>query len=303
MYHGLVGDSQSEYIIHLAEDFLRKGYRVVVMVARGCGGLEITSGSLFAGCRIQDIHECILRARGSFPRAEKVFMIGFSLGAALTLQYLGSKYANQKFVGDFRPNALENGELMLTAAMVVSPPWLCVNNNIIPPSRMFAMWSYLLVMPLKIYYLTHQKNLRKYAPEIYKNITTYQTLLCGSVSQFDELFYATFQNAEDLRVYKCLDDYYRDISPMHSVGTITIPTLAISALDDPICPHSHAPTDCKALGEGITVIKTDFGGHLGFPEGWLPLTSAWTDRLAANWVRAFIEKEGDEGEGDNKVVN
>jgi hypothetical protein len=36
---------------------------------------------------------------------------------------------------------------------------------------------------------------------------------------------------------------------------------------------------------GMTPLR---GGHLAYPEGLFPLTTAWTDRLVAKWFGEFL---------------
>jgi len=91
LFHGLVGDSQSEYIFHMSGQLLKRGYRVVAVVARGCGGLSLTTGRVFAGRRTSDVASAIHTVADRYPSA-KLFGVGFSLGASLVLQYLSEEH-------------------------------------------------------------------------------------------------------------------------------------------------------------------------------------------------------------------
>ena len=79
--HGLCGDSTSEYLVHTATKLLRKGFRVVAIVARGLGGLTLTTPSVFVGKRTgrSDLEEAIEYIHQKFP-TEKLFGLGYSLG-------------------------------------------------------------------------------------------------------------------------------------------------------------------------------------------------------------------------------
>mmetsp|Transcript_16143 Transcript_16143/g.35758 ORF Transcript_16143/g.35758 Transcript_16143/m.35758 type:complete len:412 (-) Transcript_16143:139-1374(-) len=77
LFHGLVGDSQSEYIFHMSGQLLKRGYRVVAVVARGCGGLSLTTGRVFAGRRTSDVASAIHTVADRYPSA-KLFGVGFS---------------------------------------------------------------------------------------------------------------------------------------------------------------------------------------------------------------------------------
>lgn len=255
LHHGLVGDSQSEYIYHMSWTLLSAGYRVVVMVARGCGGMELTSGEIFAGRRTADVSNCVDHVKHLYPHA-KLFWVGFSLGAALTLQYLAVPHANRQQPEDVYatygyPSSQWTGPL--TAAVCVSPPW-DVAMNACNPSYITHFWMSMVVIPLKLYYLSHRSYLNKVAPETIGGISLWRLLLTRSMADFDELMYKTHQK-NDGGKYATLRDYYDDISPVHSAGLVQTPTIVLTAKDDPLCMHSHAPTDPLKIGPGLVVVR------------------------------------------------
>jgi predicted alpha/beta-fold hydrolase len=51
-----------------------------------------------------------------------------------------------------------------------------------------------------------------------------------------------------------LQSYYEDISPAPRAHLIRTPTLVLSSKDDPLCNHTHAPTDPSAIGPGLVVV-------------------------------------------------
>jgi len=98
------------------------------------------------------------------------------------------------------------------------------------------------------------------------------------------------QHPHDTLQYRSVEEYYDDCSPVFRAHLITTPTLAISAKDDPICCHTAAPRIARQIGPGLVVVKSALGGHLAFPEEILPLTHAWTDRVAVAWFDKFLNK-------------
>lgn len=95
-----------DYIIHLAEKLLDSRLQVVCMVARGCGGLSITTPT-FVRRKTDDIREALKRIRAARPSVTKVYLVGFSLGAAQILKYVGE----------------DGSRASIKAAVAVSPPW------------------------------------------------------------------------------------------------------------------------------------------------------------------------------------
>lgn len=103
LHHGLCGDSTSEHIIHLAERFLtdeRRRYRVVVVVARGCGELVLNTEDAMNGARTTDLKEAINHVKKLLPHSP-LYGMGFSLGAGLMLKYLGVEGPDTKLQVSF----------------------------------------------------------------------------------------------------------------------------------------------------------------------------------------------------------
>eukprot|EP01039_Chlorochromonas_danica_P002538 gene2538-2779_t len=175
MFHGLVGDSQSEYLFHLTRKLLRRGYRVGVMIARGCGGLQLTSPHTFTGRRTADIRYCIERIRKHFPSAPLLWM-GFSLGAAASLQYLE----------DY--NGVDSPPSEITAAMVVCPPWSLRRQKVAG----FDFWSALMTLPIKAYVLQHRDMLRVHHEEKRVNLSPMSILALKDIADFDQAFFPIY---------------------------------------------------------------------------------------------------------------
>lgn len=260
MHHGLVGDSQSEYIYHMAWRLLQAGYRVVVLVARGCGGLELTSPAMFAGRRTGDISAGVHRVRHLYPTS-KLFLVGFSLGAALSLQYLAEGHIEDSApsgdtvspTGGEPSTRVAKMQNPLTAALCVCPPWN-VAKNTLESGYISAVWMTFLVIPLKIYYLVHRNYLHTVAPSGVGGISLWELFWARDIAAFDGLFHPTHFKAAG-QTYACLREYYDDVSPVHCAGHITTPTMVLTAKDDPLCMHSHAPTNAAELGPGLVVVR------------------------------------------------
>lgn len=317
LHHGLVGDSQSEYIYHFIRKLIRNGYIVGVMIARGCGGLPLRTVFTFAGRKTGDVRAVVKRVRERYPKT-KLFWMGYSLGAAATLQYLE----------DFHGQTDEEKSL-LDAVMCVSPPWSFWAKK----QSKFDVWSSLMVFPLKMYLLKHSHVLKNFPENRRTSLLRFFTIKdifelneeCfhgfggltkegnsflverakrnGVLDQLiaeEEEISQSLDNESSKKMhhqllqehgtlqYHSVEEYYNDCSPVFRAHLISTPTLSISAKDDPICSHKDCPTRGKEIGPGLVVVKTAVGGHLAFPEGVLPLTSAWTDRVALEWFAKFL---------------
>jgi predicted alpha/beta-fold hydrolase len=313
LLHGIVGDSQSEYLYHFARELLDHGYQPVVMVARGCGGLSLTSPSLFAGSIPFDLYDVIHhiqeeyinnRSLSSSQLSEidnssnntsnntnrKIFAIGYSLGAASLFHYVSLCHNRRENAG-------------LTAAFCISPPW-CFHRTVIKPSLIGYLWSSFIALPLKLHYLSHATSLITMSTE-YKTISLWDLFKVKNVGEFDSLAFHTYHKMDKHSIpllemeeyttstsgkvirtnrrYDSVEDYYHNTSPMRMVHEVACPTLVVSAEDDPVCPHEFCPST-EYFHENLVVVKTKYGGHLGFPDRKYTL-SAWVDNVVLDIIK------------------
>ena len=127
--HGLLGSSSSEYLVHIIKNLDDKGLNVVVVIMRGCGGLQFTSKTKFVWLQTADFKFAVANLKGKFPDVP-FFALGYSLGAGVLLKYLGE-------VG---------GETPFKAAVAISPPW-----DISRETSVFFLWSHILVTAIKVF--------------------------------------------------------------------------------------------------------------------------------------------------------
>ena len=214
LHHGLCGDAASEHIVFMASKFLsckQQKFRVVVVVMRGCGGLDLMTSQAMHGARTEDIRTAIEHIREKLPRS-RLFGIGFSLGAGIMLKYLGE----------------EGAKSPLTAAYCISPPWDGKKQSLY-----FPLWSLFLAIPVKIYALRHRQCLKNSIHLLY-------VLLAPNLGCVDELLVENHG-------FRTLGEYYSACSPLGLAHNIQVPTLSLSARDDPVCFHGSAPAPAPYL--------------------------------------------------------
>ena len=276
MCHGLCGSSESDYIVHTAEQFLLHGYRVAVLIARGCAGLPLNTPVGFSGARTSDIKAAAELVSKRFPNS-KVFSIGYSLGAGILMNYVGN-----------------HEDVPLAAACCVCPPW---DMRHAEPTSVFPVWSFVLSLALKGYIWSNRNMLSAPTDPV---VDLWAVLLAPSVRDID-------QQIVHMHGYDDVDSYYKSMSSAYVAKHVTVPTLAISAEDDPCCTihgcpdmnhhvsdhHSHnCELDAESnrsenLGNGLVVVRTAIGGHLGYLESLLNPRADWTDKAALQWFDQF----------------
>ena len=102
---------------------------------------------------------------------------------------------------------------------------------------------------------------------------------CSNVREFDS--YAVVP----VHGYQDVDHYYRDSSAYRRAQGISVPTLAVSSDDDPVCAASGCPDDVSKIGPGVVIARTTIGGHVGFMERFYS-TSSWQDKVAVDWCNS-----------------
>jgi predicted alpha/beta-fold hydrolase len=116
--------------------------------------------------------------------------------------------------------------------------------------------------------MTRQKLFPDLAPVRFPQKTTLRI--------FDELYTAPRNS------FAGADDYYRRASALPLVGSIPVPTLVVTARDDPFI--AAEPFEELRPPAHVEVRLLDHGGHLGFvgrdgSGGW-----RWVERRVADWL-------------------
>jgi predicted alpha/beta-fold hydrolase len=81
-----------------------------------------------------------------------------------------------------------------------------------------------------------------------------------SIREFDDAYTAPFHGFRDAA------DYYHRASAVRVIDKISIPTLIITAADDPFVPPGPFKERAVVRNRNLTVRITDHGGHCGFVE-------------------------------------
>lgn len=179
----------------------------MVMVARGCGGLELTSPVPFSAARTSDFSAAVDLVHARHPKSQ-LFVMGFSLGSSLTLKYMAD-YA------DTTP---------VMGALAICPPW----DFTCPYTYTFQFfWTFLLANLLKAWAFPHMWQLGR------KNLKLF---LAPTMYCFDNMI-------APLHGFKDVNEYYVASSPVRVMHRIQKPTLVLSAVDDPVCNVNGCPTD------------------------------------------------------------
>jgi len=235
--HGLEGSSDAHYMRGLADKAFRRGFNVVRLNQRNCGGTEHLSAGLYHSGLTSDVQAVLDQlAADGLP---SLVVAGYSLGGNLALKLAG-------LYGDAPPPWLH-------AVCAVSPTLelgACMDLLERPANRLYE-WNFMQSL---------QRRMRRKARLFPGQYDVRGIWRLWSVRAFDDRYTAPHHGFADA------GDYYYRAASMRVVDRIRVPALVITAEDDPFIalPPFRDP---KLTGNpAITRIITRHGGHCGFIE-------------------------------------
>jgi uncharacterized protein len=236
--HGLESSSDAHYMRGLADKAFASSFNIVRLNQRNCGGTEHLSDSLYHSGLTHD-PLAVMRELTAVDGLPAFAIVGYSLGGNLTL----------KLAGDFGPNPPKD----LRAVCAVSPTMdlaVCVEALEEKQNRLYQ-WHF--VRNLK-------RRMRRKAQAWPGRFSLDALSRVRTIREFDEAYTAPFHGFRDA------GDYYHRASAMRVIDKIRIPTLIITAADDPFVPLGPFRDPALTANQNITVRVTPHGGHCGFVE-------------------------------------
>ncbi len=251
LVHGLTGSEESLYILSQARLLLENGFRVLRLNLRGAGpSRAVCAGQYYAG-RSQDFRALLALLPEDLTK-DGIVAVGYSLGGAMLLKYLGE----------------EGSAAPLAAAAVVSAPidLSAVCQNMMRP-RNYIYHRYLL------------RQMKGEATGQGADLSAKERaaiLGCSTIWQYDDVFIAArhgFAGAED---------YYERCKPVRFMPGIRVPTLVIAGLDDPWIPGWLYEGYDWANSKSMRPLLTRHGGHVGFHG--VGSAQPWSDQAVARFL-------------------
>ena len=236
LLHGLNGSSDAHYMKGIAAKAFARGFNVVRLNQRNCGGTEHLSAGLFHSGLTADAKH-VIREMVDVDAVPAVAVAGYSLGGNLALK-LAAEY------GSDPPDAL----LAVAAVSPIIEIGECVGAL---ERRENFLYEWNFVRELK----KRMRRKGRSRPGSY-DLTRLDAI--RTVREFDDAYTAPHFGFRDA------SDYYHRASAMRIIDRIRIPALIITAEDDPFVP-SRPFRDPKVTGNRhIEVRLCEHGGHCGF---------------------------------------
>lgn len=258
LLHGLEGSSSAHYMRGMAAKAWARGFNVVRLNQRNCGGTEHLSRGLYhSGLTADPL--AVLKELIAYDRLPRVAVAGYSLGGNLALKLAGEMGAT--------------GLPELKAVCAVSPVMeldACV-RSIERRQNYPYQWNF----------VRNLKGRMRRKARLFPNDWNLERLgEVWTIRTFDELFTAPHHG------FAGATDYYFKASAMRVAEHIALPTLIVSAADDPFVPPEIFKTPAVTTNHHITTVVTSHGGHCGFVSAANGYDGYWAEQMVVNFIDA-----------------
>lgn len=260
--HGLEGSSSAHYMRGIADKAFARGFNVILLNQRNCGGTEALCAGLYhSGLTADAMHviDEVARTDG----IDRIIVAGYSLGGNLAL----------KLAGELAGNAPSE----LKAVCAVSPVLeleACVRA--IERRHNFAyQWNFVRNL---------RRRIRKKA-EVFPgewDLTPLRKV--WTIRAFDEAYTAPYHG------FAGASDYYYRASAMRVIDRVRVPSLIITAEDDPFVPPEPFRDPKIAGNPHITLKITTHGGHCGFIAESNGYDGYWAERQIVEFAERHLSQ-------------
>jgi len=239
LVHGLEGSSESLYMLGIAEKAFAAGFNALRLNQRNCGGTERLTPTLYNSGLSGDYRAVLaelIDPSGRDPLPE-VFFAGYSMGGNLVLKMSGE-------LADRAPAQLR-GVCAVNPGIDLAA---CADAIALPQNFLYE-WNFLHGLKRRM------RSKARLFPGRYSldGLGRVRTL-----REFDEAFTAPSFG------YRDADDYYHQASALRVVAAIRVPTLILTAQDDPFVAFGAFRDPGVAGNPQIALMAPAHGGHCAF---------------------------------------
>jgi predicted alpha/beta-fold hydrolase len=262
LLHGLEGSSSAHYIGGMADKAWARGYNVVRLNQRNCGGTEHLSRGLYHSGLTADPRTVLteLRDRDGLRRFG---VAGYSLGGNLALKLAGE---------------LGAAELPEVRAFAAVSPVLeldtCVRAIERRENRAYE-WNFCRNL---------QSRMRRKARAFPDAFDLSGLWKIWSIRAFDERYTAPHHGFDGA------SDYYHRASAMRVIDRAARPALILSAADDPFVPPEIFQMDALRNHPHVTTLITPHGGHCAFVENANGYDGYYAERVVIEFLAAQLAR-------------
>jgi predicted alpha/beta-fold hydrolase len=259
LVHGLEGSSQSGYMLGLAERAFASGWNAVRLNQRSCGGTEHLTPTLYNSGLSGDYRAVLyeLIERDLLPG---IFFAGYSMGGNLVMKMAGELAAS-------------------------APPQLLGIAGV-SPSMDLAVCADAVALPENFVYQRHfvgslKNRMRRKAKLFPGKFNLEPMARVRTLREFDDVVTATYCGFRDA------SDYYERSSALRVAADIRVPTLILTAQDDPFVPFASFSNPALTGNSHIDVIAPRHGGHCAFISRQKGDARFWAEARAMDFLTSL----------------
>jgi predicted alpha/beta-fold hydrolase len=234
--HGLEGSSEGNYVRGIGEKAFHRGFHVVRMNQRNCGGTEALTPTLYNSGMSGD-YRAVFEELSSGDGFEEIFFAGYSMGGNLVTKMAGE-------FGSEVPKALRG---------VCA---ICPALDLAASADALERWdNYFYQRHFVTGLMSRYRRKHELFPQRYP-ITGLGPV--HTVRQFDNVITAPQFG------YRDAQDYYDHVGAKRVAGQIRLPMLLITAQDDPFVPYAAFLAAKINENPAIQFVAPKHGGHCSF---------------------------------------
>ncbi|MEO7192972.1 MAG: alpha/beta fold hydrolase [Vicinamibacterales bacterium] len=258
--HGLEGSSTVHYMRGLAEKAWRRGWNVVRLNQRNCGGTEhLTPGLYHSG--LTDDPRAVIRSLVQSKGLRSFGIVGYSLGGNLTVKLAGELASSP--------------DLPVSAAVAVCPTIDLARCVDAIERRRNAIYQFNFVRNLKA-------RMRRKAVNWPDAFDLSGLDRIRTIREFDDRYTAPHHGFGDAA------NYYHRASALRVADRIQIPTLILAAEDDPFVPIDQFADPAVRDNRFVQVRLSRHGGHCAFVgSSTSDRDGFWAETEALDFLSAF----------------
>lgn len=235
--HGLEGDSARPYVRGMANAYFQNDWDVVAWNCRSCSGEMNRNFCLYHHGVSEDLDAVVEAVRGDY---DEVMLIGFSMGGAIILKYLGER-------GNDTPSEI-------SSAVAISTP--CHLPDSVRATQRKGNGIY-------VHYFLKQlgEKVVAKAKQFPDKLDASHLRTTKTLWQFADTYSAPMYG------YESGEAFFEGINAFPHLPNITVPTLILNAENDPMLEGNCYPEALAHQHDYIHLEIPDTGGHVGFLKG------------------------------------
>jgi len=236
LVHGLEGSSDSNYMRGIAETAWQRGFHVIRLNQRNCGGTELLTPTLYNSGMSAD-YRVVLDELSGHVGFTRIFFAGYSMGGNLVTKMAGE-------LGENAPASLCGIVAVCPALDLAS-----CTDALERPDNYFYQRHFVAGLMAR-YNKKAMLFPQKYSHNGFGRIRT--------VREFDDAITAPNFG------YRDAQEYYEAAGAKRVVDKIRVPYLLITAQDDPFVPYDAIRASGVEHNPCVTFNAPKHGGHCAF---------------------------------------